>query len=174
MSTATQLQNDTEEFVIARSFEAPRELVWKCFTEPERMAQWWGPKGFRAEIMKLEPWPGGIYHYVMRSAGGQEMWGKFVYREVAPPERMVLINSFSDEHENVVRPPFAEDWPLRMLTVFTFTEENGRTTVTVNWRPYEATEEECRTFDRNRESMRAGWTGSLDVLERYLAKVQGR
>ena len=56
-----------EDFVISRTFDAPRELVWKCFTDPERMKQWWGPKGFKVITSKMDLRPGGCYHYGLQS-----------------------------------------------------------------------------------------------------------
>ena len=94
---------DQREFVISRVFDAPRELVWKCFTEPERMKQWWGPKGFKVLASKMDLRPGGTYHYGLKAPNGAPMWGKFVFREIVPPQRMVLINSFSDEAGGVTR-----------------------------------------------------------------------
>src|SRR6202049_2152833 len=85
----------SSEFVIARVFEATRELVWQAFTEPERMQHWWGPKGFTVVAAKMDLRPGGVYHYGMRAPDGSTMWGKFVYREIVRPERIVLVNSFS-------------------------------------------------------------------------------
>src|SRR5262245_37349672 len=111
-----------DEFVISRVFDAPRELVWKAFTDPERMKQWWGPKGFKVLTSKMDFRLGGTYLYGMRAPDGSAMWGKFVYREIVVPERMVLITSFSDESGGVTRHPMAPTWPLQMLSTFTFEE----------------------------------------------------
>jgi uncharacterized protein YndB with AHSA1/START domain len=89
---------DSEEFVFTRILDAPRQLVFKMLTEPEHLARWWGPKGFQIRIAKLDPRPGGVFHFYMKSPdGSNDMWGKFVYREVVAPERLVYITSFSDE-----------------------------------------------------------------------------
>ena len=111
---------DNKDFVISRVLDAPRELVWKVFSEPERMKEWWGPKGFTVIASKMDFRPGGIYHYGMQAPNGAAMWGKFVYREIVPPERMVLINSFSDEAGGITRHPMAPTWPLQMLSTFLF------------------------------------------------------
>ncbi len=71
-------------FVISRTFDAPRELVWKAFTEPERLKQWWGPKGFKVQFSQMDFRPGGVYHYCLRSPDGKEIWGKFSYRQIKP------------------------------------------------------------------------------------------
>ena len=160
------------DFVISRVFDAPRELVWKAFTDPERMQHWWGPKGFKVIASKMDLRPGGTYHYGMKAPDGSAMWGKFVYREIAAPERMVFINSFSDEAGGVTRHPMSPNWPLEMLTMFTFEEQpGGKTKFTTRWSTYEATEEEQKTFDSAHDGMRQGWTGTLDQLAEYLAKA---
>ena len=106
----------------------------------------------------------------MRSPAGQEMWGKWVYREIAPPERLVFVQSFSDEAGNTTRAPFSADWPLEVLSVVTFAEHGGRTTVTLRGVPVNATEAERKTFAAGYESMRQGWAGTLDQLAEHLAK----
>jgi len=159
------------DFVISRVFDAPRDLVWKAFTDPEHMKQWWGPKGFTVIQSKMDLRPGGTYHYGMRAPDGSAMWGKFVYREVEAPERMVFINSFSDEAGGITRHPMAPTWPLEMLSIFTFEEEpGGKTKLTIRWAPHNATAEEQKTFNAGRDGMRQGWNGTLEQLTAYLAK----
>jgi uncharacterized protein YndB with AHSA1/START domain len=91
------------EFVITRVFDAPRDLLWNAWTEPERLAQWWRPKGCTIRVVKLDARPGGIFHYAMRFKPGHDMWGRFIYREIAAPERLVFINSFSDASGGIAR-----------------------------------------------------------------------
>jgi uncharacterized protein YndB with AHSA1/START domain len=166
-----QVKTKIADFVLSRVFDAPRELVWKAFTEPERMKQWWGPKGFTVVASKMDLRPGGSYHYGLKAPDGTPMWGKFAFREIVPPERMVLINSFSDEAGGTTRHPLHMSWPLEMLSVFTFEElPGGKTKFTVNWSPQNATADEEKTFDTNRDSMRQGWGGTMDQLAVYLAK----
>ena len=163
----------TEDFIMSRVFDVPRDLLWKCFTEPERMKQWWGPKGFKVLSAKMDLRPGGGYHYGMQSPDGHAMWGKFVFREIVPQERLAFINSFSDEKGGVTRHPGHEKWPLEMLSSFTFEDvPGGKTRFTVRWAPHNASEEEHKTFDTNRDSMRQGWGGTMDQLEAYLPKAK--
>lgn len=159
-------------FVISRTFDAPRELVWKAWTEPERMARWGGPKGCTLTIHQHELRPGGIHHYAQQSPDGSVMWGKVVYREIVPPERLVYLQSFADAEGRTARAPFAETWPLEMLSTITLTVAGEGTTVTVAWEPHNATEAERATFDAARPSMRGGWTGTLDTLGAYLAEAK--
>jgi uncharacterized protein YndB with AHSA1/START domain len=157
--------------MISRVFDAPRELVWKAFTEADRMQHWWGPKGFTVTVSKMDLRPGGIYHYCLKGPDGRIMWGKFVYREIVPPSRITLVSSFSDEAGNVTRHPMAPTWPREMFSTFLFEEENGRTKVTIKWAPIDPTDEERKTFEAGRDGMRQGWTGTFEQLGDYLAKA---
>ena len=164
---------DSKDFVISRVFDAPRDLVWKAFSEPERMKQWWGPKGFTVIVSKMDFRPGGTYHYGMKSPTGEPMWGKFRYREIVPPQRMVLVSSFSDEAGGITRHPMAPTWPLEMLSTFTFEDvPGGKTKFTLHWSAYNATDEEQKTFDAGHDSMRGGWGGTMDQLAAYLATAR--
>lgn len=168
-STATK----NADFVISRVLDAPRDLVWKCFTDPEHMRQWWGPKGFTSFSSSMDFRAGGRYHYGLKSPDGMTMWGRMIYREIVPPEKIVFINSFSDENGGLSRHPMAPSWPIEMLSIFTFEEQpGGKTRFTVRWSPYNATAEEQRTFDEGHGSMNQGWSGTLEQLEAYLAKAK--
>lgn len=164
------VETQSKDFVLSRVFDAPRELVWKAFTEPERMKQWWGSKGFKVLHSKMDLRPGGTYHYGMQSPDGKPMWGRFVYREIVPLEKLVLITSFSDEKGGQTRHPMAPTWPLEMLSVFTFEDVPcGKTKFTIRWSPHNASEEECKTFDAGHASMTQGWSGTMEQLAAYLA-----
>jgi uncharacterized protein YndB with AHSA1/START domain len=166
------INEHADDFVISREFDAPRDLVWKAYTEADRLAQWWGPKGFTMMSSKVDLRPGGIFHYGMRGPDGSEMWGKFVYREITPPERMVFLVSFSDENGGVTRHPMAPTWPREMINTLTLTEHNGKTTVTLRAGAYAATEEERATFKAGHQSMQGGFSGTFDQLDAYLAGAQ--
>jgi uncharacterized protein YndB with AHSA1/START domain len=171
-SSVTEPQ--TKEFVILRSFDVPREFMFRLWTDPEHMQHWWGPKGFKVIHSKMDLRPGGIYHYGMRSPDGHDMWGKFVFREIVKPERLVFVNSFSDEKGGITRHPMSPTWPLEMLSTITFTEQSGKTTVTVRWISLNATEEERKTFEDGFDSMQEGWGGTFEQLTEYLAKTLKR
>jgi uncharacterized protein YndB with AHSA1/START domain len=161
-----------EEFSISRVFDAPRELVWKAYTEADRLAQWWGPKGFTMLVSKLDLRPGGVFHYGMQapegSAMGSKMWGKFVYREIVAPERLVFVNSFSDEAGGLTRHPLASNWPLEVLNVLTLAEHRGKTTLSMTGIPINASGAEREMFKGSHGSMQQGFAGTLDQLEQYL------
>ncbi|MCE9556437.1 MAG: SRPBCC domain-containing protein [Planctomycetes bacterium] len=158
-------------FIITRTFDAPRELVWKAWTERDRLMEWFGPKGFTMSVGELDFRPGGTFHYCLKSAEGHAMWGKWVYREIVPPERIVLVSSFSDEQGGKTRHPMAADWPLETLSTTTFSEQNGKTTITIEWSPLNATDAERRMFDSAHAGMNQGWGGTFEQLEAYLGKT---
>jgi uncharacterized protein YndB with AHSA1/START domain len=158
-----------EEFTISRVVDAPRDRVWKAYTEAERLARWWGPKGFEMISCKVDLRPGGLFHYGMRSPEYGDMWGKFVFREIVAPEKLVFVVSFSDENAGVTRHPMSATWPLEVLNIVTFEDAGGQTTITVRGGAINASAEERRTFAENHESMRQGFGGTFDQLDAYLA-----
>jgi uncharacterized protein YndB with AHSA1/START domain len=160
---------ETKPFEIERSYDIPRAEMWKAWTERERMTQWWGPKGFTMNVRRLEPRPGGMNHYAMKTPDGHEMWGRAVFREVDAPERMVFVTSFSDPDGGITVHPMNPNWPREMLTTITFTEAGGKTTVHVRWIPINATAQQIGAFDAGHDSMRQGWGGTLDQLGAYVA-----
>lgn len=163
--------DDQAPFTITRVFDAPRERVWHAWTKPDQLARWFGPKGVTTTVLAFDLRPGGMLHARMDNPGGGAMWAKFVYRDVNPPARLVWMHSFSDEKADIVRAPFFDGvWPLVLLTTVVFEDEGVRTRVTLTWQPFEASEDERRTFEGNKPSMTGGWTGSFDQLDAALAE----
>jgi uncharacterized protein YndB with AHSA1/START domain len=161
------------DFVISRVLAAPRDLVWKCFTNPEHMGKWWGPKGFTNFSCKMDFRVGGRYHYGLKAPDGMIVWGRMLYREIVPPEKIVYINSFSDEQGGLTRHPMAPEWPMELMSIFTFEEQpGGKTKFTVRWSPYNPTAGEQKVFDEGHASMNQGWSGTMDQLETYLANAK--
>jgi uncharacterized protein YndB with AHSA1/START domain len=166
-------QARSTDFVTSRVFDAPRDLVWQCFTDPERMKEWWGPKGSIIVASKMDLRIGGTYHGAMRDPTGRVMWAKFVYREIAAPERLVWVHSFSDEAGGLTRHPLSPNWPLELITTVTFQAQPGnKTKVTLRWSPINATAEEQATFEAAQSGMTQGWTGSFERLDVYLAEAK--
>jgi uncharacterized protein YndB with AHSA1/START domain len=159
-----------EEFIISRVFDVPRDRMFDFWTKREHLMRWFGPKGFTMTTANLDLRPGGTFHYCLRTADGREMWGKFIYREIIPPQRLVWVNTFSDAQGNLTRQPFTtERWPREMLTTVTFAEHQGRTTVTIHWVPINADTAERDTFHKNREGMRTVGKDTFEQLAGYLA-----
>lgn len=151
--------------VISRVFDAPRELVWKAWTDPEFSKRWWGPKDFTAPVSKIDLRVGGKYISCMRSPDGKDIWGTGVYREIVPPERLVMTDSFSDEKGNVL-PASAYgmpgDWPLELEIAVTLEEIGDKTKMVLQHIGIPA--------GKMREDTETGWNESFDKLAESLAK----
>ena len=158
----------SDEFTISRVFDASRDLVYRAWVDPAELLKWFGPKGASVFYSKGDVKPGGTYHYGMSIPGMGEVWGRWVFREIVPPERLVWVSSFSDKDAGIARHPMAPTWPAELLTTVTFDDEGGKTRVTVRWNPINASEEERDTFVAAKESMQGGWTGTFERLEDYL------
>lgn len=159
-------------FTMSRLLNASRELVWRAWTNEDQLKLWFGPTGCTIPTCKLDLRPGGIFHYCMKTPDGSEMWGKWTFREIDPPHRLVLINSFSDVDGGITRHPLSATWPLETLSTMTLTEQEGKTLLTLEWEPYNATAEEIATFDGARDGMKQGWNGTFMQLEAYLAAAR--
>jgi uncharacterized protein YndB with AHSA1/START domain len=165
-------QTEAAEFVITRTFDAPRQTLWECFTVPEQMKEWFGPKGSVIIAAAMDFRVGGSYHGAMRDSEGRVMWAKLVYREIIPPQRLVWEHSFSDEAGGLTRHPLAPTWPLKLLSALTLEDAPGdRTKLTLIWSPLDATPQEQATFDAAHDNMRSGWGGSFERLDAYLART---
>jgi len=94
----------TERMVITRVFDAPRQLVWKAWTDPQYVMQWWGPKGFTCPVCKMDFRVGGKFLCCMRTPDGQEFWNGGEYHEIVLLEKIVSSMYFSDSEGNKVEP----------------------------------------------------------------------
>jgi len=142
----------TAELVITRVVDAPRTLVFEAWTSPEHLPQWMlGPSGWTMPVCEVDLRPGGSWHFVWRQSDGTEMEMRGVYREIAPPERLVSTESLGG------------DWPETLNTV-TLTEEDGKTTITqtVLYPSKEARDAALQT------GMREGMSLSFDRLAEHV------
>jgi uncharacterized protein YndB with AHSA1/START domain len=154
------------ELVITRMFDAPRELVWRAWTECDLLKRWWGPKNFTAPYCKIDLRIGGKYLYCMRSAEGQDYWSTGVYREIARPERLVCTDSFADEKGNVVPAShygMTGEWPLELQVTITFEAHGKQTKMTLRHAGLPAGD--------MMEMTGAGWNESFDKLAESLKAV---
>ena len=159
------------DFVITRTFNAPRALVFATMTQTEHLQKWWGPQGCTIDVIKNEPQPGGVFHYCMRFGPGVEMYGRFNWVEITPVERIVFINGFADAEGNRVPYAMAPTWPLEVLNTTTLTEQDGKTTMTLVSTPINATPVGIETFKAGHDSMQQGFGGMYEEYEKYLATL---
>jgi len=130
-TTPTSRPSPENEFVLTRVFNAPREIVFKAWTDPKQMARWWGPKSFTNPVCQMDVRPGGKMRIVMRGPDGKEYPFKGVFLEVVEPERLVYTNDSSEhgqEWHNLVNPDREKGEPI---TTVTFEDESGKTRLTV-------------------------------------------
>jgi uncharacterized protein YndB with AHSA1/START domain len=164
-------QSAKDAFVLTRVFDAPRNLIFKAWTDPKELKRWWGPAGCTVGTCKVDLRPSGMCLYSLEMPHGSALWGRFIYREITPPERLVFVSSFSDEKGGLTRAPFSGRWPLEIFNTITFAENEGKTTLTLLATPINAIEEERQTFADAMGSLRQGFGGTLDKLVKYLEEV---
>ena len=161
-------------FVINRSFDAPLELMFEMWTNPEHFSKWLPPTGFDMKFLRSDIRPGGSNFYMMTNHTNVTLYGRVEYKEITKPSRLVYTQEFCDEHEQMSRHPMAPVWPATMLSTVVLTAEGpDRTRVTVTWEPVgNVTLEELKAFIDAMPGMTLGWTGSFDKLEGLLDETQ--
>ncbi|GGJ51935.1 SRPBCC family protein [Deinococcus roseus] len=168
-------QNLTSEssqhpFFLQRTFDAPRTLLFEVFTQPEHLAQWWGPAGMNLQVERLDLQEQGLFLYSMER-DGQKSYGRFQYQDIQAPERLVYTSAFCDENGHAIRAPFNPNWPLELLNILTFEEQDGKTILTLQGGPIHATPEETQLYIGFMQNLRQGMGGTLDQLEAYLQRL---
>ena len=149
-----------QDFVITRVFDAPRDLVFKAWTDPLHLARWWGPKGFTNPVCEVDLRVGGSLRIVMRAPDGAEHPMTGVFRAIDPPARLVFENIAIDREGKTL---------LDGLTTVTFTEHGaGGTKLTVESRAVARVDYAWRML----EGMETGWTQSIDRLGEYIVGMR--
>lgn len=161
-----------EKFVIARSFEAPLEVMFDLWSDPKHLSAWLAPTGFNMKWTRADIRAGGKLEYSVSNGADVTMYGRIEYLEIKRPERLIYTQQFTDQDGHVSRHPHAPTWPETMLTTILFSSEGPSTTrVSLTWEPYgPVTMEEIETFIKGRGGMTQGWTGSFDKLEEFISK----
>ena len=140
---------------ITRVFDAPRALVWRAWTEPKMLGQWFGPRGFTSSVPQWELRIGGALRIVMHGPDGNDYPMKGVFREVAPPERLVFSNIAIDNDGNHL---------LEGETTITFSEQGGKTTMVLKSHAVGL----VPIAPQMLTGMEAGWTQSIDKMGELL------
>jgi uncharacterized protein YndB with AHSA1/START domain len=147
------------EFIITHIFDAPRDLVWKAWTDPKQIAQWWGPRGFTNPVCEWNARPGNAIYVVMRGPNGIDYPMAGAFREIVEPERLVFTSGALDEKGNQL---------FEFLHDVTFIERSGKTTLTVKSRVIKTTAEANKYIG----GFEAGMTQSLEKLADTLSKKE--
>lgn len=146
------------EITITRTFDAPRKLVFKAWTDAKELAQWWGPKGFTNPVCEIDPRVGGALRIHMRSPDGSIYPMKGEIREIVPPERLVFTNIAIDAAGKPV---------IDGLTTVTFADEGGKTKLTLHTRGTALVDYAAAYL----QGMEMGWTQSIDKLQALLTRT---
>jgi uncharacterized protein YndB with AHSA1/START domain len=150
---AATLAND--ELSIARTFDAPRELVFELWSNPAHLQRWMGPEGFECPVAEVDFRVGGRYRGLIRSKEHGDNWFGGVYREIEPHERLVFTFTWNNTGPSAGR---------AMLVTITFEEAAGRTLMTFHQAPFA----DVGARDRHVE----GWTSAFGKIAAYLQKLK--
>jgi uncharacterized protein YndB with AHSA1/START domain len=161
-----ETQTNTNELTITRTFNAPRPLVWKAWTDPELYKKWWGPSHFTCPVAKFDLRVGGQWLSCMRSPDGKDFWSTGFYREITPHDRLVFTDSFADEQGDIVPASHygMPDMPLEMLVTITLAEQDGKTVMTLV--------HSGMPVDEHGANAKEGWSQSFDKLAATLKAEQ--
>ncbi len=162
--------SELPEYVLDREFDAPRELVWRAWTEPELLQRWYGPR-VETIIHEFDLKPGGSWLNEMK-IGGNSDFQKVVFQEVTPPEKLVWHHSSADADWNIVSSPMMADWPRTLLTTVTFEEMGDKTNVRLTQIPLEATDAEIACFAAAMSGMDNGWGSGYAILDEMFVELQ--
>jgi len=162
-----------EEITITRIFNAPREMVWKAWTDPEMIKKWWGPEGFTAPSIKIDLRVGGKYIFSMQGPKGSEwdrtMYSAGEYKEIVPNEKLVATDYFSDSEGNIIEPSQEgqqANFPKELTVTVLFEDAGtGKTKLSII---YPKPENEAQFEAMLKSGMQEGWLSSLNKLETIL------
>lgn len=154
-TSKSEVTIDNQELIITRRFQAPRELVYKAWTDPKHLPQWWGPQGFTITVQEVDIRPGGQWRFVMHGPDGTDYVNIISFIEIHPPERLVYSHGDGTEEES-------------FRTTVTFEEEDQATKLTMRMRFNTA--EELEWTVREHHAIE-GAQSTLGRLEEQLPKV---
>jgi uncharacterized protein YndB with AHSA1/START domain len=156
MAAGNIMANEGQGLVLTRVFDAPRELVFKVWTDPKHVARWWGPRGFTNPVCELDLRPGGAILIHMRGPDGVVYPMTGAYQEIVRPERLVFTSAALDSNGNPM---------FEVLTTVTFAEESGKTKQILRARVIKKTAQAAPYL----AGMEAGWTQSLERLAAHVS-----
>ncbi len=163
--------SDLPEYILDREFDAPRDMVWRAWTDPELLSRWYGP-GVETVIHKFDLKPGGVWLNEMKW-GENSMLSKMVFKEVTPPKQIVWDHySSTDSEWNSIQNPKMPDWPAILLTTVTFEEAGAKTKVRLSQVPVDATDAEKACFAQMMEGMSKGWGSGYAILDEMFQEMQ--
>ncbi|MGW8247964.1 MAG: SRPBCC family protein [Acidiferrobacterales bacterium] len=162
-----------EPTILTREYDAPRQLVFEAWTNPDHLKNWQVPfKGFICEFHHADIKPGGSSLHKMTAPNGFEMWLLTRYEAITPPESLVFRQYVSNEAGDILPNPQNPNWPKEMRTTINLREEGGKTRLELIWQPIDPTRAEAEAFEASRPEHDKGWGGGLEMLVSYLEELQ--
>jgi uncharacterized protein YndB with AHSA1/START domain len=161
---------DHPTYVLDHIFAAPRQLVWKTWTDPEILHRWYGPN-VETTIHKFDLRAGGVWLNEM-NWGGKSDFSKMSFQEVVPQQKLVWHHSSTDASWNVITSPMMPDWPRTLLTTVTFEDKGNATLVRLSQVPMDPTEAEIACFAKVMSRMDKGWGSGYAILDNILIELQ--
>jgi uncharacterized protein YndB with AHSA1/START domain len=154
MTTAADVAvPSNDELMITRVFDAPRDLVFRMWTDPRHAMHWWGPRDYPAVHMEIDARPGGKWRHCLRATeDGRNLWQNGIFRDIVVPERLVFTFAWEEDGER----------GLETLVTVTFVDEGGKTRVTFHHAPFQSVGE--------RDGHQGGWTSGFDRLDEFLSR----
>lgn len=162
--------SETPVFEMEREFNAPRDLVWRTWTDPELLARWYGP-GVDTIIHKFDLMPGGLWLNEMKF-GENSGYERVEYLEVTAPERLVWLHSTADADWNVTPSMMMKNWPKTLLTTVTFQDQGAKTMLRLTWVPHNASADEQAAFAQAMAGLSKGWGSGMDIIDQILTELQ--
>lgn len=162
--------SETTEYVLERTFDAPRNMVWRAWTDPELLSRWYGP-GIETIIHDFDLQPGGAWLNEMRW-GETADFSKMVFQEVTQTEKLVWHHSSTDADWNIISSPMMADWPRVLLTTVTFEDLGDKTNVRLSQIPMDGTDAEIACFAAMMDGMSKGWGGGYKIIDEILKELQ--
>lgn len=163
--------NKSAEYILDRVFDAPRELVWQAWTDPDLLNRWYGP-GAETIIHKFALEPGGLWLNEMKY-GENSMFQKVVFKEVEPPSKMVWHHHSATNADWLdVANPMMADWPRLLLTTVIFEDLGDKTNVRLSQIPIEATDFEIDCFAAVMSNMDKGWGSGYAIMDEMLVELK--
>ena len=161
--------SDLPEYVLDRVFDAPREMVWRAWTDPELLPRWYGP-GVETIIHKFDLKPGGMWLNEMKWGEKSDL-SKMVFQEIVPQEKLVWHHSSTDAEWNVITNPMMENWPRVLLTTVTFEDMGDKTNVRLTMVPVDASDAEIACFAAAMAGMDSGWGKGYAILDELFKEL---
>ena len=158
--------------ILTREYNAPRQLVFEAWTQPEHIAKWQFPfPGFTCEIVSADIKPGGASLHKMISPNGFEMWLLTKYEAITPPESLVFRQYNSNAAGDILPNPQMPNWPKEMRTTILLEKVGDKTKLQLIWQPVNPTQAEAEMFEASRPEHKKGWGGGLEQLDIYLGSL---